>query len=53
VEVATAGGVGSLVALHRVLKAAGARLILRNVTGALHEVFAATRLIGLLDVRPA
>ncbi len=44
---------GTLVVLHRRLRASGRRLALRNLTPALYEVFEITRLTLLLDVRRA
>jgi anti-anti-sigma factor len=42
---------GKLVGLHRRVRAAGGELTLLNVTGVVYEVFEATRLHQLLDVR--
>jgi anti-anti-sigma factor len=51
VEYLSSMGLGTLVALHKRLRAAGGCLSLRNVGPALHEVLALTRLTDLLDVR--
>jgi anti-anti-sigma regulatory factor len=46
----TAGGLGRLVGLHNRLRAAGGRLTLCNVGGAVYEAFAVTRLTEVLAV---
>jgi anti-anti-sigma factor len=52
VRVATAGGLGQLVRLHKALRARGGKLTLRNVEEPVYEVFRVTRLTEVLDVRP-
>src|SRR4051812_12443348 len=49
----SAAAVGSLVALHRELAGVGGKLTLRNVRPAVYEIFRATRLTDLLDIRAA
>ena len=51
VEFLSSTTLGSLVQLHRRLKAAGRPLTVCNVSPVLYEVFETTRLILLLDVR--
>jgi anti-anti-sigma factor len=53
VQVLTSIGLAKLVCLHKQVQAAGGRLSLLNVRPEIYEVFAATRLNGLLDVQPA
>jgi anti-anti-sigma regulatory factor len=53
VRLPTAGGLGGLVRLHTALRARGGRLVLLNVQPWAFEVFAATRLTEVLDVRAA
>ncbi|HEX5271591.1 MAG TPA: STAS domain-containing protein [Gemmataceae bacterium] len=53
VRIPTAGGLGGLVRLHRDLRARGGRLVLLNVRPWAFEVFAATRLTEVFDVRAA
>jgi|SRR5579871_6402119 len=47
----TARGLGGLVFLHRELRARGGALVLVNVSNAIGEVLALTRLVEVLDVR--
>jgi anti-sigma B factor antagonist len=47
----TSTGLGLFVSLNRRVREAGGRLSLLNVTGAVYEVFAVTRLTTILDVR--
>ncbi len=49
----SSAALGTLVALHRGLRAAGRHLTLRNLRPEVYEVFAVTRLDQILDVRPA
>jgi anti-anti-sigma factor len=49
----SSAALGTLVALHRGLLAAGRRLTFRNLNPEVYEVFAVTRLDRLLDLRPA
>lgn len=49
----TSTALGTLVALHRGLLAAGRHLTLRNLRPEVYEVFAVTRLDLVLDLRPA
>jgi anti-anti-sigma factor len=51
VEFLTASALGHLVVLHKEAEALGGRLTLYNVGAMVYEVFAATRLTTLLDVR--
>jgi anti-anti-sigma factor len=53
VRIPTAAGLGGLVRLNTALRARGARLVLLNVQPWAYEVFAATRLTEVLDVRAA
>jgi anti-anti-sigma factor len=46
-------GLGTLVRLRKRLLAQGRRLAIRNLSSLVHEVFAVTRLDGLLDARSA
>jgi anti-anti-sigma factor len=48
----TAEGLGLLVKLNRRLRARGGQLVLLNVAPDAAEVFEATRLVDVLDVRP-
>lgn len=52
VELPTAGGLGTLIALHRDVQAAGGQLVLCNVGDQAYEVFDVTGLTRLLDIRP-
>jgi anti-anti-sigma factor len=51
VRVATAGGLGQLVRLHKALRSRGGKLTLRNAADSVYEVFRLTRLTEVLDVR--
>jgi anti-anti-sigma factor len=51
VQVLSSMGLAKLVCLHKQVQAAGGRLSLLNVHPEVYEVFAATHLNGLLDVR--
>ena len=51
VEFLTASALGHLVVLHKEAEALGDRLMLYNVGAMVYEVFAATHLTTLLDVR--
>ncbi len=53
VRIPTAGALGSLIGLHRDLRARGGRLVLLNVQPLAFEVFTITRLTEVLDVRAA
>jgi anti-anti-sigma factor len=53
VRIPTAAGLAGLIRLHRDLRARGGRLVLLNVQPWAFEVFAATRLTEVLDVRAA
>jgi anti-sigma B factor antagonist len=46
-------GLGTLLTLHKKLKAAGGRLTLFNVRPAVYEIFAVTKLTTVLEVRQA
>ena len=50
--VATAEGLGALVHLNCDVRARGGKTVLLNVTTDVYEVFEATRLVTVLDVRP-
>lgn len=52
VELPTAGGLGTLVALQRDVQAAGGQLVLCNVSDQTYQVFTVTGLTRLLDIRP-
>jgi anti-anti-sigma factor len=52
VRVPTAEGLGLLVCLSWGLRARGGQLVLLNVTPDVAEVFEATRIVDVLDVRP-
>jgi anti-anti-sigma factor len=47
----SSAGLGTLLALHRRVRAAGGRLALENVEPAVYEVFQVTRLTAVLNVR--
>jgi anti-anti-sigma factor len=53
VTVVSSAGLGVLVGLHNRLRAAGGRLVLRDLDNAVYEVFEATHLTLLFDVRRA
>lgn len=53
VRLPTAEGLGGLVTLHKALRARGGRLALVNVPADTYEVLEVTRLVTVLDVRPA
>jgi anti-anti-sigma factor len=53
VETLTAGGLGQLVALHLDIRSLGVQLTLVNPQPHIHELFQATRLTQVLDVRLA
>jgi anti-anti-sigma factor len=53
VRMPTAGGLGALVGLHKLIRDNGGRLVLLNVQPWAYEVFAVTRLIDVMDVRAA
>jgi anti-sigma B factor antagonist len=48
----TSTALGTLVSLHKRVRAADGELIVTNVTAAVYELFQVTRLHQLLDVRP-
>ncbi len=48
----TSTALGTLVSLHKKVRAADGQLVLTNVTAAVYEIFLLTRLDRLLDVRP-
>jgi anti-anti-sigma regulatory factor len=50
-DVVTASTLGKLVALHRSLRPLGGRIALRNLTPFVLEVFHASRLDALFDIR--
>jgi anti-anti-sigma factor len=52
VRVATAGGLGKLLHLHKTLRARGGSLTVYNVPENVYEVFRLTRMTKVLDVRP-
>jgi anti-anti-sigma factor len=51
VDVVTASTLGKLVVLHRNLRPLGGRIILRNVTPFVLEIFRATRLDMLFEIQ--
>jgi anti-anti-sigma factor len=53
VALVTAAGLGALVRLHKMTRAAGGSLALHNLNDEVYEVFEVTRLTSLFDVRRA
>ena len=51
VSIMTAGGLGKLVALHKLVRDSGSRLVLCNVSERAYEVFSVMRLTEVLSVR--
>lgn len=53
VEFLSTAALGTFIRLHQQARAHGGRLTLRDVEEKVYEVFEVTRLVRLLDVRPA
>jgi anti-anti-sigma factor len=53
VDFLSTAALGTFIRLHQLLQAQGGRLALRELEEKVYEVFEVTRLVRLLDVRPA